>query len=507
MKQSKLKYLRLTVEILTAVAVALSFFAILPPLIQPVPAKTQFVPMLISALTEGFLISVGVVLLLVVLTFLFGRLYCSFLCPLGGVQDIFIRLRAVKVGKIIKRKRYSHRPAMTKLRLAILVLTVVSIASGGLFVLSFVDPYSLFGKLMTYGVKPVAVFLNNSGMKIGEKFHWEFITAMTNPPLSLAAAVPFTAFFIAVLFLSLRNGRLYCNAVCPLGTLLGLFASKSLYKIRIDNGACNSCGICERGCKAECIDAEKKTVDNSSCVKCFNCIKSCKRDAIRFQPKRHVQSEPTESALGKGLSRREAFVSASGAAALIGTGLLLRNKTPLRAAPAPAAPPCSVTLDRYLTKCTSCYLCINKCPTNVLQPSAFQFGLSGAFVPYMDFNAGYCDFECKTCMEVCPNDAIMPYTLERKKRVQIGLVKYLKESCDVVKNETGCSACIEMCPTGALTAVPYKKDLEIPKVDEGPCIGCGACQYVCPATPQKAMIVESIAVQRDAEKSKKAADA
>jgi ferredoxin len=503
MKNGKLKYLRLITEILVLLAITLSFFAVLPKNIQPIPVKTQFVPMVISVLSEGFLISLMIVVFFLVITTMFGRLYCSFVCPLGGFQDFFIRLRALKIGKIIKKKRYSHRPALTKLRLAILIVTTISVASGGLFLLSFVDPYSLFGKIVTYVVKPAAVFLNNHGLTICEKFNWDFLTAMTNPPISLAAAVPFAVFFMVVLFLSLRNGRLYCNAVCPLGTFLGLFAAKSLYKIRIDSAVCNSCGICERGCKAECIDSKKMTVDNSSCIKCFNCVKSCKKDAIRFQPVKMLHSEPCESTIGKGVSRREVFAAASGTAVLLGTGLLLRTGKPLKQSPSPATPPGSIKLDKYLTKCTSCYLCVNKCPTNVLQPSSFQFGLTGAFVPYMDFNIGYCDYECKACLEVCPNDAIMPYTLERKKQIQIGLVKFTRELCDVVKNETGCGACIEMCPTDALTAVTYKKDLEIPLVKVETCIGCGACQYVCPAQPKKAIVVDSIPVHLDAEKSKK----
>lgn len=163
----------------------------------------------------------------------------------------------------------------------------------------------------------------------------------------------------------------------------------------------------------------------------------------------------------------------------------------------PPTPPGSIKLQSFKLKCSSCYLCVSKCPTGVLQPSSFQFGIEGAFIPYMDFDSGYCDHECRECLEVCPTNAIMPYILEQKQRIQIGKVKFTKELCDVYKSNTNCGACAEMCPTDALSLVPFKDDLEIPNVKIDTCIGCGACQYVCPAQPKKAMFVKAESVHKE----------
>ena len=115
----------------------------------------------------------------------------------------------------------------------------------------------------------------------------------------------------------------------------------------------------------------------------------------------------------------------------------------------------------------------------------------------MDFYSGYCAYECTQCLEVCPTDAIMPYTKEKKKKIQIGRVKFIKDFCVVYRNNTNCGACAEICPTTAVTMIPYKGSLSIPATRPSICIGCGACQNVCPAKP-KAIVVETNIVHKEA---------
>ena len=116
----------------------------------------------------------------------------------------------------------------------------------------------------------------------------------------------------------------------------------------------------------------------------------------------------------------------------------------------------------------------------------------------MDFYSGYCAYECTQCLEVCPTDAIMTYTKEKKKKIQIGRVKFIKDFCVVYRNNTNCGACAEICPTAAVTMIPYKGLLFIPTTTPSVCIGCGACQNVCPAIPEKAIIVETNIFHREA---------
>jgi ferredoxin len=275
-----------------------------------------------------------------------------------------------------------------------------------------------------------------------------------------------------------------------------------LYRIEIDKSSCTSCGICESVCKAECINSKDKAVDNSSCIRCFNCLNVCPSSAIKYIPP--VKTEEVKSEKEQNLSRRKFIYSSLGILSFSGINLLFKNiKPPIRTYLPPPTPPGSINLNKYISKCTSCYLCVNTCPTNVLQPSLFEYGLKGIFIPHMDFYAGFCSYECNQCLEVCPTDAIMPYTKEEKKKIQIGRVKFIKDFCVVYKNNTSCGACAEICPTGAVKMIPYKELLTIPTTIPSICVGCGACQYVCPARPEKAIIVETNIIHKEARKQER----
>lgn len=279
--------------------------------------------------------------------------------------------------------------------------------------------------------------------------------------------------------------------------MLGILSIRPLYRIEIDKPACTSCGICESVCKAECINSKEKFVDNSSCIRCFNCLSVCPFHAIKYKPS--IKKVKNDSKETQNITRRNFLYSFLGILSFSGFNLLLRNKkTPIKSYLPPPTPPGSVSLDKYISKCTACYLCVNNCPTNVLQPSLFHYGIKGIFIPHMDFYSGYCSYECTECLKICPTDAIMPHTKEEKKKIQIGRVKFIKDFCVVYKNNTNCGACAEICPTAAVTMIPYKELLFIPTTTPSICIGCGACQNVCPAIPEKAIVVESNLIHKEA---------
>jgi len=108
----------------------------------------------------------------------------------------------------------------------------------------------------------------------------------------------------------------------------------------------------------------------------------------------------------------------------------------------------------------------------------------------MDYQTGFCNFECKLCGEVCPTSAISSISLEEKKLKQLGKAKFVKDNCIVNTENTDCGACSEHCPTKAVNMVPYKNKLVIPEVKDEFCIGCGACEFACPTKPYKAIYVE-----------------
>lgn len=497
MKPGKLKTLRIIFEVSIFLAIVFSFFTFLPEALKGIPIKTQIIPLIISFIGEGFALSLVLLIIFLITTIIFGRVYCSFFCPLGCYQDIIIRIKK----NIKKRTKFSYRKPLTGLRLSILAITIVSIISGSLYLVGYLDPYSIFGRFINYIVRPIVAFLNNSGESILSKADIYWLTIMDFPQIKVFNFISFAVILVIIIYLSVNRGRLYCNSICPLGTFLGIFSSRPLYKIEIDKSVCNSCGICESVCKAECIDSENKTVDNSSCIRCFNCLTACSSSAIKFKPS--IKKEKTKVESKQNTARRSFLYSFLGILGFSGINLLLRNKkTPVEEYTPPPTPPGSISLDKFVSKCTACYLCVNKCPTNVLQPSLFHYGIKGVFIPYMDFYSGYCSYECAECMEVCPTDAIIPHTKEEKQKIQIGKVKFIKDFCVVYKNNTTCGACAEICPTDAVRMIPYKGLLLIPSTRPSICIGCGACQNVCPAKPEKAIVVETNIVHKEAKKAR-----
>jgi len=157
----------------------------------------------------------------------------------------------------------------------------------------------------------------------------------------------------------------------------------------------------------------------------------------------------------------------------------------------PVTPPGSLSIRNFTHNCTACSLCVSACPSDVLQPSFNEYGLTGMMQPHMDYHTGYCNFECIRCTEVCPTGSILPVPEDEKKRIQMGIAKFVKENCIVETEKTDCGACSEHCPTKAVKMVPYEEgDLLIPEVTDDICVGCGACEFACPTTPFKAIYID-----------------
>ena len=493
----KLRITRVILEILLFVAIVSSFFFFFPETLKNITIKTQLIPLLISFISEGFILSIVILILFLIVTLVFGRIYCSFFCPLGCFQDILTRTKSS--GK--KKRNFSYRKPLITLRLAILIIAITSVLSGSLYIVGYLDPYSVFGRVVNYIIKPTISFINNGAELMLRKADIYWLNIMNFPQIKILTIIPFIIILGIIIYLSLTKGRLYCNSVCPLGTFLGILSTRSLYKIEIDKSSCTSCGLCESVCKAECISSKDKTVDNSSCIRCFNCLSVCPFSSIKYKP--GIETSKTVKKEEQNTSRRNFIYSTLGILGFSGINLLLKNKKiPAKNYNPPPTPPGSISLDKFISKCTACYLCVNNCPTNVLQPSLFHYGIKGVFLPYMDFYSGYCSYECTRCLELCPTDAIMPHTKEEKQKIQIGRVRFIKDFCVVYKNNTNCGACAEICPTDAVRMTPYKGLLLTPYTKPSICIGCGACQNVCPAKPQKAIIVETNLVHKEAEKAK-----
>ncbi len=459
----------------------------------------QFVPSLIRFATSAAIIASGF-LLFIVLTLIFGRIYCSSVCPLGTLQDVIAWVRK----KVIRQRPLRYTKARNILRYSILTLVIISIFFGFSLLLNLFDPYSNFGRLMANLVRPAFLLGGNGIAGILEKQDIFWFSKTDFKSLQFASITFASGFLLLVGWMSVFYGRLYCNTLCPVGALLGLVSKLSFYKIKLDKHACNSCGSCSKVCKAQCIDVKAKTIDYSRCVSCFNCLGVCPSDGVLFINPLIVKHTEISPLLDDKDNKRRTLIKAF----LFSTVFLTVKSYAIRVTGGEkpteipedrtlvSTPPGSETHDHFNSHCTACHLCVSVCPTHVLQPSLLQFGLQGFMQPYMDYHSGFCNFECDLCGKVCPTDAIKSLLPEQKKRAQVGKAVFIEKNCVVYTDNTDCGACSEHCPTKAVNMVPYKEHLKIPKVDEKICIGCGACEYACPTKPYRAIFVEGNSIHQ-----------
>lgn len=464
-------------------------------------ASIQFWPALLA-------LHVGVVAMLVVFTLVFGRIYCSVICPLGVMQDIISRLHGIR-----KKNRFTYSKEKRWLRYGVLVVFVASALAGVNAVVSLLAPYSSYGRIASSLMKPVYETGNNVLAAIAEHLDsYAFYSVdvwMKSLPTMIVASV--TLVVIAVL--AWRGGRTYCNTVCPVGTILSFLARFSWMKVCIDGSKCVNCGLCTKNCKASAIDFKNHKIDYSRCVVCGDCIDKCNKGAIRLShslPRRDEQRQASQSSPTggvEGAGRRSFLLGlavASTAAALAqekkkvdgGLAAIEDKIAPKRLTP--LTPPGSLSAQHFAQHCTACQLCVSTCPNGVLRPST---GLSTFMQPTMSYERGYCRPECTKCGEVCPTGAIKPITRAQKSATQIGHAVWIKKNCVPLTDGVECGNCARHCPTGAITMVPFdpndEHSLKIPAVNEARCIGCGACENLCPARPFSAIYVEGHEVHRE----------
>ena len=233
-------------------------------------AHLQFVPALLS-------LSVGILLFLIVLTLLFGRIYCSTICPMGILQDIIARL-SKSTSK--KKKRYSYSPAKNRLRWSVLGGTVISFLCGFTFIVGLLEPYSAYGRIVVHVFKPIYMLGNNLLESAFSKFDNYTFYQVDTSILSISSLFIAVVILTMIFIMAWKHGRTWCNTICPVGTILGLLSRFSLFKVRIDSDKCNSCGLCATKCKAACINSKEHTIDYGRCVDCFDCLGGCKQKAL-----------------------------------------------------------------------------------------------------------------------------------------------------------------------------------------------------------------------------------
>lgn len=461
-KQKILKRTRTVLAVIVFILFVLLFSASgkIGEMLRILPA-TQFVPAQHTA-------NVVALVSLFLLALIFGRVYCSVMCPLGLLQDGIYDIS--RLGKKNRNKKYKGSKPHNVLRYIIMVAVIVCGATGYGFLNYYIEPFSNFGRIVTaFTFKSISVVL--------------------------MAALMLVIFTVLVR----RKGRVWCNSICAVGSIMSIPSRWSLFAPVIDSDKCTKCGKCARQCRASCIDVGKGKVDTSRCVMCLDCLDTCPSSAIdlRFRwkksGKKKVSAEKTDAATdGVHTMNRRAFITSM---AFMAGSLSLNAAPKLRSitskssgmpAPVPAG---SKSIAHLHENCIACQLCVQSCPNNVLKASS---RLDSFLQPRMVFDKGYCDPECTVCSNVCPAAVIQPVTVEQKKSISVGYAVLNREIC------TLCNTCADNCPKNAI----------IPIADDGGkkagyavlaerCVGCGLCEYNCPAAPEKAIKVVGYEVHRE----------
>ncbi|NLJ06273.1 MAG: 4Fe-4S binding protein [Sphingobacteriales bacterium] len=506
MKQQLLRPIRLFFAILTFISIAFIFtdiWQLLSPSLSRSLLFFQFIPSL-TGLFTGFSVFAFGFIVIILITFLFGRIYCSFLCLLGVLIDLIS-----SVSGFFRKIRYRFTPPKNFWRYAFLTASVLSLLSGSMLLIDLLDPYSNAGRIFTNLLRPAVIGVNNLISGILSEIHFYSLQRVAyHFPNPVAVVFPLAFLMIITLFALLR-GRLYCNTVCPVGTLLGLISRLSVFRIKINASSCTVCGKCVSVCKSECINVNNLEVDMSRCVGCMNCLKSCNFSAIGYKEAVRGKNQEFTNVDTQKRNFLKKLTIGGGAIMSISArhGYSPYNNRKAGSIPVkknyPCSPPGSVSISHFTAYCTACHLCVSVCPTQVLQPALFQYGLEGILQPFLDPGVNFCNFDCVACSEVCPSGAIRPLTVEKKHVTQVGKVHFIRQSCVVSTNRKDCGACSEHCPTKAVQMVHWQHGLKIPEINQDLCVGCGACEFACPTIPYKAIYVDGNPVHLTARKPEK----
>lgn len=451
----RLKSLRVIVAVISFVGVTLFFLGFGSALKHQNPADAQFVPALLGG-------SLAVLAVWLVLSLLLGRVYCSFVCPLGILQDILIRLT-----RRLRRRPFSPQAAHPRLQgTFVLIFLLLAVLGFSASLASLIDPYGIFGRVLAHLALPVRDTLVNF---LADRFGVEGAVVLFKREVFLAGAGVLgvaVASLLALTALVAWRGRVFCTTVCPVGAFLGRLARASPFRLVVSASACVKCGRCTGVCKTGCLDGKSGTLDNERCVRCFNCVSACPKGAIAW--KGSAASAPD-------LGRRRALVGVLGLGAICGLRCVLPRRQAV--SKGPNLPPPGARVDDLRLKCTACGLCMARCPKKIVVPAAFgDYGGTGFMMPKLDFSRGFCDPDCTVCGEVCPSGAISALSLVEKRAWRIGLAKRDETKCLVCSENVPCGLCARRCPHKAIALDKEKR----PVVDAAKCVGCGACEHYCP---------------------------
>jgi len=431
-------------------------------------------------------------LLVVVLTALFGRFFCGWICPLGSTLD--------GLGKLVGRGRRAFSPGWRRAKYYLLI--VLSIAAlFGVQLLGLFDPLAIFLRSLTlavypaynYGLNRVFDFfyahdvpLLSPMVKNSYPVFRDYLMAFHQPVFALSL---FTLLiFITIVLLEKVDHRFWCKNLCPLGGLLGLCSRYAILQ-RTPQKLCADCQSCDELCRSGAVRDSGHM--RSECLLCMDCTGFCPEERVSFGLRKGKDRYAAIDLQRRGVLTAVASGVMIAPAVRIGPVTFEQNPYLIR-------PPGAVVEEEFLQRCVRCAECMKVCIGQALQPALLEAGPVGLWTPLVVPRIGYCEYNCTLCGQVCPTGAIAPLKLPEKQKNVIGLAVIKKDRCLPFAKGIECLVCEEHCPTGEKAIVMEEKDvlvdgelrlLKLPKVVNKLCIGCGICETKCPVEGASAIRV------------------
>jgi polyferredoxin len=475
---------------------------------------------------RGLLSSLG----LVALTLVFGRVFCGWICPFGTLHHFLGWLLPSRRGQGAKRVAANmtgkYQQAKYYLMYAFLAAAAAGVVVGGAF-----DPICVMVRSIGLSVLPAAQWATTHALGTANATNVRWLQISADRTQDLLAANVFQtkqfyfhqgwfigALFVAILFMNRVIPRFWCRALCPLGALLGVMAKYAVVGMEKDHAKCTDCNLCIVHCQGADSPQGGLKHRNDECHVCLNCEAACPEDVIKFRFFPNQKSRTTELVP----ERRTALASvAAGAAFYVVHRESDASAAEVNYSPKVIRPPGSVDEKAFLERCIRCAECMKVCPNNALHPGFAEAGVEGMWAPILIPRIGYCEASCVLCGDVCPTGAIQKINETQKMGkwapgqegkqwevapVKIGTAFYDKGRCLPWSMATPCIVCEEFCPTSPKaiytlddTVVNRRGEtvkVQKPVVDPSLCIGCGACEKVCPVVDQPAVYVTSVGETR-----------
>ena len=437
-----------------------------------------------------FLFGSTISLLVLLLSLVFGRAWCGWLCPLGTVLDLFSLNPAAK----------NPPEAWRSVKYYLLFTILIASAMGSLTLLIF-DPLTILYRTLGASIWPAfdqivtalervlykAPFLSSAVVRFDS---WLRPGILPTEPVYNREALVFAIVFTGIVALNLAAPRFWCRYLCPLGGLLGLISKAALVRREVGEG-CKGCQLCTQVCPTGTIDpALDYASDPSECTMCMDCMEACPRGGVTFKARLGFSAWREYDP-----GRRHALAALGTAAAGVALSRSLPGAT--HTPPHLLRPPGALE-NEFLAECVRCGECVRVCPSNALQPAVIKDKPDGVWAPAFVPRLGYCDYSCNACGQICPVGAIPALTLEDKRAQVIGKAYIDTDRCIAWADHQDCIVCEEMCP------IPDKavrleeeqvasggviKHIQMPHVERDLCIGCGICEFKCPVPGEAAIRV------------------